>query len=145
MDISAAVIGIDRPLHVGHPGGAMDFVCIAWVGQVADQLVGLISMPIFFGLLVLLTLLTGRSSIRFLKRLPLPRPGRLIALFIIVSMTLALALALLPATSWDGLFYHLTGPKLYLEQGRIASGIDIPHLNFPFLFELLYLLSLTFG
>jgi 4-amino-4-deoxy-L-arabinose transferase-like glycosyltransferase len=107
--------------------------------------VGLISMPIFFGLLVLLTLLTGRSSIRFLKGLPLPRPGRLIALFIIVSMALTLTLALLPATSWDGLFYHLTGPKLYLEQGRILSGIDIPHLNFPFLFEMLYLLALTLG
>jgi 4-amino-4-deoxy-L-arabinose transferase-like glycosyltransferase len=52
-------------------------------------------------------------------------------------------LALLPPTSWDGLFYHLTGPKIYIEQGAIASGIDIPHLNFPSLFEMLFLLALT--
>ena len=50
----------------------------------------------------------------------------------------ALLVALLPPTDWDGLFYHLTGPKLYLQAGQIVGGIDIPHLNFPSLMEMLF-------
>jgi hypothetical protein len=46
--------------------------------------------------------------------------------------------ALLPPTDWDGLFYHLNGPKLYLQAGRIVGGMDIPHLNFPSLMEMFY-------
>jgi 4-amino-4-deoxy-L-arabinose transferase-like glycosyltransferase len=37
----------------------------------------------------------------------------------------------------------LTGPKLYLAGGRILPGIDIPHLNFPSLFEMLFMLGLA--
>ena len=60
-------------------------------------------------------------------------------------MILALTLALLPPTSWDGLFYHLTGPKLYLQQGAIRPGPDIPHLNFPSLMEMNFLLAMAVG
>jgi 4-amino-4-deoxy-L-arabinose transferase-like glycosyltransferase len=105
-------------------------------------LAGTISQPVLLLIMVFLTLASGRSSINFIRTLPRPRPGRLILLFLLISLLLALSLALLPPTSWDGLFYHLTGPKLYLDQGRIAPGIDIPHLNFPSLFEMLYLLAL---
>ncbi|KAA3653985.1 MAG: phospholipid carrier-dependent glycosyltransferase [Chloroflexi bacterium] len=55
---------------------------------------------------------------------------------------MAITLAMLPPTSWDGLFYHLKGPKLYLEAGRIVGGIDIPHLNFPSLFQMWFLLAI---
>lgn len=105
-------------------------------------LAGFITRPVLLLLMAALTLITARSSFRFIRTLPRPRPGRLILLFLLISILLALSLALLPPTSWDGLFYHLTGPKLYLEQGRIVPGIDIPHLNFPSLFEMLYLLAL---
>ncbi|MGB3713901.1 MAG: hypothetical protein WA996_05665 [Candidatus Promineifilaceae bacterium] len=105
-------------------------------------LVGFISRPALLLLMVVLTLITGRSSIRFIRTFPTPRPRRLILLFLSITILLALSLALLPPTSWDGLFYHLTEPSLYLEQGRIVPGIDIPHLNFPSLFEMLYLLAL---
>ena len=105
-------------------------------------LAGFISRPVLLLLVAGLTILTGRSNLRFISTLPRPRPSRLIALFLVVSLLLALTVALLPPTSWDGLFYHLTGPKLFLEQGRIVSGLDIPHLSFPSLFEMLYLLAL---
>ena len=51
--------------------------------------------------------------------------------------------ALLPPIDWDGLFYHLTGPKLALAAGRIG-WLDraVPHFNFPWLGESLYLLAL---
>jgi 4-amino-4-deoxy-L-arabinose transferase-like glycosyltransferase len=66
------------------------------------------------------------------------RPGWPIALYLSLLTLLTLAVALLPATDMDGLFYHLTAPKLYLQQGGIRSGIDIPHLSFPSLMEMLY-------
>jgi 4-amino-4-deoxy-L-arabinose transferase-like glycosyltransferase len=56
---------------------------------------------------------------------------------------MALTIALLPPTDWDGLFYHLTGPKIHLAAGRIAPGIDIPHLNFPSLMEMLFMLGMA--
>jgi 4-amino-4-deoxy-L-arabinose transferase-like glycosyltransferase len=61
--------------------------------------------------------------------------------FVMVLLTLLVALA--PPLGWDGLFYHLTVPKLYLEQGRIAPVTDMPHQHFPGLMEMLYLAALS--
>jgi 4-amino-4-deoxy-L-arabinose transferase-like glycosyltransferase len=105
-------------------------------------LVGLLFTWLFYGLAVLLTITTGRLTLQFLRQLPRPKPGHFILLFLALSLGLALTLALLPPTDWDGLFYHLTGPKLYLEAGRLLPGIDIPHLSFPALFEMLFLLAM---
>jgi len=65
-------------------------------------------------------------------------PSRPIALYLSLMALVTLAVALLPPSDWDGLFYHLTGPKLYLQSGHIHGGIDIPHLSFPSLMEMLY-------
>ncbi|MCA9947410.1 MAG: glycosyltransferase family 39 protein, partial [Anaerolineales bacterium] len=73
-------------------------------------------------------------------RLNLPTRG--ITIYLLIVLGLALILALLPPTDWDGLFYHLKGPKLYLAAGRIVGGIDIPHLSFPALFEMLFTLAM---
>jgi 4-amino-4-deoxy-L-arabinose transferase-like glycosyltransferase len=56
------------------------------------------------------------------------------------GLTLAVALlwALTPPTAWDGLVYHLTGPKLYLAAGRISHSLDLPYLGFPQLVEMLF-------
>lgn len=64
-------------------------------------------------------------------------------LYLLIVLGLALIIALLPPTSWDALFYHLKGPKLYLTAGRIVGGIDIPHLSFPALFEMLFTLAMA--
>jgi 4-amino-4-deoxy-L-arabinose transferase-like glycosyltransferase len=65
-------------------------------------------------------------------------PHRWTALYLGAVALLALLVALLPPTDWDGLFYHLTGPRLYLGAGRIVGGVGIPHLSFPALMEMLY-------
>ena len=69
-------------------------------------------------------------------------PSRSVTIYLLIVLGLALIIALLPPTSWDALFYHLKGPKLYLEAGRIIGGIDIPHLSFPALFEMLFTLAM---
>jgi 4-amino-4-deoxy-L-arabinose transferase-like glycosyltransferase len=74
-----------------------------------------------------------------MTRPPAPPPAALIYLALLFLLTLSVAL--LPPADWDGLFYHLTGPKLYLQAGgiaSIASSIDIPHLSFPSLMEMLF-------
>ena len=70
------------------------------------------------------------------------RPSRAISIYIIIVVFMAITLAVLPPTSWDGLFYHLKGPKLYLAAGHIVGGIDIPHFNFPSLFQMWFLLAM---
>ncbi|MEM7335123.1 MAG: glycosyltransferase family 39 protein [Chloroflexota bacterium] len=64
-------------------------------------------------------------------------------LYITVALFFVLTLALLPPTNWDGLFYHLKGPKLYLDAGRIYGGVNIPHLSFPSLFQMNFLLGMA--
>lgn len=61
------------------------------------------------------------------------------AVYLGATFLLALALALAPPTDWDGLFYHLTLPRLYIQQARIAPVTQIPHQFFPGLVEMLYL------
>jgi len=55
-----------------------------------------------------------------------------------ITLVIALAWALTPPTAWDGLVYHLTGPKLYLATGRISHSLDLPYLGFPQLTEMLF-------
>lgn len=76
------------------------------------------------------------------KRLGIKIAPRSVLLYIILALFFVLTLALLPPTSWDALFYHLKGPKLYLEAGRIYGGVDIPHLNFPSLFQMNLMLAM---
>lgn len=66
------------------------------------------------------------------------RPHFLIFAYLIIIGLLTLSVALLPPMDWDGLFYHLTAPQIYLEAGGIFSGIDIPHFSFPSLMEMLF-------
>ncbi len=105
-------------------------------------LVGLLQTAVFYIVAILLTALGTRAGWNLVRRLRLPHPPRLVALYLVLALGLALTLALLPPTSWDGLFYHLTGPKLYLEAGRIQPGIDIPHLSFPSLAEMLFMMAM---
>lgn len=55
-----------------------------------------------------------------------------------ITLVIALAWALTPPTAWDGLVYHLTGPKLYLATGGISHPLDLPYLGFPQLTEMLF-------
>ena len=63
---------------------------------------------------------------------------KLLAGYCGLTLVAALAWALAPPTAWDGLVYHLTGPRLYLAAGRIGHPLDLPYLGFPQLVEMLF-------
>jgi hypothetical protein len=110
-------------------------------------LVGVWRRPFIYGLALLAIGVlakdgwaVGRQLIGWRPRLLLGRWG---GWYLALTLVLTLMLALTPPISWDGLFYHLTGPALYIAQGRIAPlDINIPHLAFPSLLEMLYGLAM---
>jgi 4-amino-4-deoxy-L-arabinose transferase-like glycosyltransferase len=106
-------------------------------------LLGLLQPVLFYATAVALTLLSLRHSWALIRAVRWQRPSLLVTLYLITAVGLALSLALLPPTAWDSLFYHLAGPKLYLQAGIIRPGPDIPHLNFPSLFQMLFLMALA--
>ncbi|MBN1811554.1 MAG: glycosyltransferase family 39 protein [Anaerolineae bacterium] len=61
-----------------------------------------------------------------------------LAVYCGILLALALLRALAPPTAWDGLVYHLTGPKLYLETGHVSHPLDLPYLGFPQLMGMLF-------
>ena len=61
------------------------------------------------------------------------------ASYCVVVLGVALLHALAPVTAWDGLAYHLNGPQLYQQLGRITHPIDNPYLGFPQFGEMLFL------
>ena len=88
---------------------------------------------------------TGRDLWRALRAAwadpawrPQGRLDRLLLLYCGLMLTTALLWALTPPTAWDGLVYHLTGPKFYLRTGRVAHPVDLPYLGFPELVEMLF-------
>ena len=142
-----------------------------WLGQAAPLEELILSVGLGLGLLSLLTLVWGligglsswlawllvaaiavlnasplRASFRRLRSSPPLRADtrfeRLLAGYLCLSLLIALSVALAPPISWDSQVYHLTGPKLTIERGRIAGGIDIPYLGFPQLVEMLFTLGL---
>ncbi len=111
-------------------------------------MVGLIQPPLFWILAVgALGLLhrDARQVARSVRALELPRATRgerALALYIALTLGIALLFALTPPTGWDGLQYHLVLPKLALEQGRLAPPPDNISLNFPALVETLFLAAM---
>lgn len=110
--------------------------------MLALGLAGVLSRLELLLILGLLTILTAPKIIVALRAIQWSRPPRLIAFYLVLTLGAVVTIALLPPTSWDGLFYHLKGPKLFIQQGAIRPGIDIPHLNFPSLLEMLFLLAM---
>jgi hypothetical protein len=97
---------------------------------------------VMVGITIVLSVIAAPQLLQFYRRLRRWRstnlPNRWIVAYLSISGLLALLIALTPPTDWDGLFYHLTGPKLYLETGQITGGFDVPHFNFPSLMEMLF-------
>lgn len=107
-------------------------------------LVGWRQRPFLLLLTLGLTLLGLPVLIPFLRRAQFPsRPSLPITLYLLIATGLAFTIALLPPTSWDSLSYHLRGPWLYLQAGRIYPDIDVFSLNNPFLLEMLFLLTMA--
>jgi 4-amino-4-deoxy-L-arabinose transferase-like glycosyltransferase len=70
------------------------------------------------------------------------RPRWLPGVYTGATFSLSLLAALAPPTDWDGLFYHLTLPRLYIQAGRIVPVTDMPHQYFPGLVEMLYTVAM---
>jgi len=103
--------------------------------------------PLVYGLALAGALLLARDGLALARQLWGWRPslvvGRWGRRYLSLTLALTAALALAPPTSWDGLFYHLTGPALYIARGGIAPlEVNIPHLAFPALMEMLFGLGL---
>lgn len=70
--------------------------------------------------------------------------GMVVPIVELLLMVLVLQ-ALAPPTGYDGLMYHLMGPKRLLELGRIDVVPDMQQANMPFTIDLLYSLGLLVG
>ncbi len=110
--------------------------------SLALGLVGLFRSPVAYGVTIALSAVLApqirQLFFRWRRWRLANRPNLPTTLYLLILALLTLLVALLPPTDWDGLFYHLTGPKLYLQAGRIIGSVDIPHLSFPSLMEMLY-------
>jgi hypothetical protein len=75
-----------------------------------------------------------------------PRPnGRFqtgLAFYMGLMLLLTFFLTLAPELGWDAHVYHLTGPKLYIEMGRIGHPIDLFYLGFPQLGGMQFMLGM---
>jgi len=78
------------------------------------------------------------SLVKRVTQLRLPsRPPLFIGLYLVATLSLSFLLALAPPISFDALLYHLTGPKLYIQEHRIVI-FDAPQSNFPSLIQMLF-------
>jgi hypothetical protein len=111
----------------------------------AVGLVGALQPLVFWGGLALGLLLLRRdvrSVITDVRALRLPITSRFeggLAIFVSVTLALALIRAFTPPLAWDAQVYHLTFGKYWIAQGRITAPPDIPYFSFPALVENLYL------
>jgi hypothetical protein len=118
-------------------------------------LVGLLRPLVAWGLVLLLGLLLRRdlrasltdlaTGLADLKSSLSRAAGRFewwLRVYILVSLALTFLTALAPPTSWDALVYHLTGPRLFVEAGRIIHTLDLAYLGFPQLGEMGFTLGM---
>ena len=70
---------------------------------------------------------------------------RALSLIAAVTMALALLHALTPVWDYDGQMYHLQGPRLWLEAGRITLLPEVWQANGPATLDLVYAIGLAFG
>ncbi len=116
--------------------------------------VGLLHQIHLWPVLIVLALLAAvgcREMVGLARRLPAaftrvaPRGGATpVAIFLLTIFLLTLIGALAPATDsdYDSLVYHLTIPKIYVQEGSIHLIPWLTHSNFPFTMEMLYTLGL---
>jgi hypothetical protein len=106
-------------------------------------LIGWLNTTLLWGLMIGLSLLALPVVFTFAKSITIKRPSGLVTIYLFLMMGSAFTIALLPPTSWDSLSYHLFGPRVYLEAGRIFPGLDVYSLNNPFLLEMVFMLSMA--
>jgi hypothetical protein len=118
-------------------------------------LMGLLKGEVIAGLLFFIGLATCGEMYTLLRKtytyiMDFPRRFRRINLnvkifFILGCLVLALSLmqSLTPPWDYDGLLYHLQGPRLFLEAGRIYPVRDNWLVYYPFTPEMLFTLGMS--
>ena len=126
--------------------------CVLFMG-----LTGLISPLYFICLLITLLIPSFRESVRFLYDFIQNIKGfkstwkdfSLINKLLFSAGTLTLTLALFqtftPPWDYDGLMYHLQGPRLFLEAGRIIPLPENVLTFYPSTWEMIYMLGMGLG
>ena len=111
-------------------------------------LVGLLNSILFWVLLLLALLLLRRdlgtawSDARTVRILLPTRFEQLLGGFCLVSLLMAVIIALTPPIAWDAQTYHLVIPKMDIARGVISAPPDIPYFSFPSLVEMVYLAAM---
>ena len=115
------------------------------LGTLALGMLGLLWRWLFWVLFLILLIFHARQIKDLLARIKWPSADRTssrtsLALAAFLGLTLGLALlsALTPPAEWDALVYHLTGPKTYINAGRVVWVPDNFHLSFPALTEMVF-------
>lgn len=70
---------------------------------------------------------------------------KLLLIIFVVLLILTLFQALTPPWDYDSLLYHLQGPRLFLQAGRIQNLPENWLTSYPFTVQMLFLLGLRFG
>ncbi len=105
---------------------------------------GLLQPPFIIFWLLLCALTWGTDKVSLGRpQFPEELPARavLFAGGLILAMTVLQALT--PPWDYDGLMYHLEGPRRFLEAGRIYYEPDIWQANGPFLVEMIFSIGLA--
>lgn len=138
-------------LAAGLGAGGLSFalLCLGIIGQLGTAQI--------LGVLVLATLLSLREVVRIyswifalLRSAPArlrasPLFARFLAVIGLIMAVGVLLRALAPPTGYDGLMYHILGPRLYLEEERIFPSATMWMMNMPFNTELLFTIGQVFG
>jgi len=141
-------LSYDSPLEelVLAAGAGLGFVALMMLGL---GLVGALNRWLLYILafVACMALLGDLKAIgRLIRLLKRPTPAspseRLLIGYVALVLCLSLVACLTPPIAWDSQVYHLTGPRLFIAQGRITGDIDIPYLGFPSLLEMLFMASM---
>lgn len=67
---------------------------------------------------------------------------RTVFIYALVSLILTFFIALTPVTAFDSLTYHLRAPRFFIEAHKFVHPVDIPHMGFPLLGQMQFLLGM---
>lgn len=74
---------------------------------------------------------------------PQTRWGWILAAFSVTLLVLALLHSITPPYAWDGMTYHLVGPRQYLADGRMTPQPENFYLGFPKSLEMLFSVTIS--
>jgi len=108
-------------------------------------LAGFLYRWLFWGITILLTLFLWQDFKTLFQRLyqaKFPYPSRVVAMYLLLLTSLTLLIAVLPPTDWDGLLYHLTAPKIFIEHHQIIPGIDAHPFYYYYLSQVQFIYAM---